>query len=103
MSAPAETGEVAQVLLQRTGRPAPEDFAGTADLLVAQDAGASAENDARADVSVLSEAYLAAENRAVLNDAGSGDACLRGDDDVPPYDAVVSDVDEVVDLRPLAD
>jgi hypothetical protein len=58
--AAAETRKVAQILLQRAGGPAPENFAGTADFLVTQDAGASAENDSRADVSVLSEAYLAA-------------------------------------------
>src|ERR1035437_7589147 len=103
MSAPAETGEVAQVLLQRTGRPAPENFARTSDLLVAQNAGASSENHAGADVSVLSEADLATQNRPILDDAGPGDTRLRGDDDVPADDAVVGDVDEVVDLRPGTD
>ena len=70
---------------------------------MAEDACASAEDDAGADVGVLAEADLAAEDGSVLDDAGAGDAGLRGDDDVAADHAVVGDVDEVVDLRALAD
>src|ERR1019366_8131195 len=97
-SAAAEAGEVAEVLLQRARRPAPKDLARTAHFLVAEHSSASAQDDAGADVSVLAEAHLAAEDGAIFDETGAGDSRLRGDDDVVAQDAVVRDVDEVVDL-----
>jgi hypothetical protein len=70
---------------------------------VAENARASAEDDAGTDVGVLSEANLTAQDRSVLYDAGAGDSRLRGDDDVAPNHAVVRDVHQVVDLGARAD
>src|SRR5208337_3958035 len=98
-----EPRQVAQVLLQWAGWAAPEDLAGAADFLMAENARASAEDDAGTDVGVLAEANLTAQNRSVLDDAGAGDSGLRGDDDVAPNHAVVRDVDQVVDLGARAD
>src|ERR1017187_9455775 len=70
-SATAEAGEVAQVLLQQAGPPAPQDLAGPANRLVAQDAGPSAQDYAGANVGMLSQAHLAAENSPVIADAGA--------------------------------
>ncbi len=103
LAAGAQACEVAEVLLERAGRAAPEDLARAIHLFAGKDAGAAAENNARADGGVFADTDLAAKDGTILDDAGAGDTGLGGDDDVAADDAVVADMDEVVDLGAAAD
>ena len=47
---------------------------------------------------MLSDSNLTAENRSVFNNGGSGDTRLGGDHNILADDAVVPDMDKVVDL-----
>ncbi len=52
---------------------------------------------------MIAHAHLAAQDCAVAHRTGTRDAGLRGNDDIAPDAAVVTDVNQVVELGPAAD
>ena len=103
---PRHHSQLAQHLLERARRGAPEDGSGlesvVGDGLAAEHAGLAAENDAGADMRVVADAHLAGEHRAVAHRAGAADAHPRDQNHVFANLAVVADVDQVIHLGSAA-
>src|SRR5882672_6381693 len=66
------------------------------------DAALPAHGGVRADAYVARDSGLASDRHEILEFGAAGDADLGHDDAVPADDHVVADLDQVVDLRPLA-
>ena len=67
------------------------------------DTGCRRDLGARADPEVAGNAGLPSERGKIADNARSGDARLRDENRVAADDHVVANLDEIVDLRPLAD
>ena len=68
-----------------------------------KDAGLAAQDDSRANVDVVTNAYLAGKHRAVADGARTGNAGQSDKDDTLADVAVVAHVHQVVNLRAAAD
>ena len=94
--------QLLQIFAQRLRGSSPENHAFAAQNFVGQDAALAAEHDSRFNARVFADADLAAEHHAILNSNATGEAGLRGNDDIFADLAIVADVDQVIDFRAAA-
>src|SRR5579871_3856371 len=96
---PLQGGDFAEKLADRLGRRAGPAFARRD---VGHHAGGGRDLRARADLEMAGDSGLSAERGEIADDARSGDAGLGDENRVPSHNNVVADLDEIVDLRALA-
>ena len=70
---------------------------------IAVDTAGCGDLGAHADPHMALHGNLAADSDVILDGRGTGNADLGDDDAMPPDHHVVGDLDQVIDLRPLAD
>src|SRR5713101_4761945 len=100
---PGEHGQLFQVFPQGPGGPSPEDHALATHNFFSQHTGARTQNHTFRYPGMIADSHLSSNYNVAFDDRAAGDSRERSDNDVFADPYVVSDVDEIINLRSFAD
>src|SRR5579885_3122709 len=94
-----ERSEFLQIVFDRPRRSSPEYNPGPADFFTRRNPRLRSENHLFADLDMIGNSYLPADNSVIADDAAAGDARLRSNHDILSQAHVMAYVDQIIELH----